>query len=36
VGTGSHRHGIRRRLALPMKKRMNFLRKRIGFRGSAL
>jgi hypothetical protein len=27
---------IRRRLALPVEKRMNFLRKRVGFRGSAL
>jgi hypothetical protein len=27
---------IRRRLALPMEKRMNFLRRRIGVRGSAL
>jgi hypothetical protein len=27
---------IRRRLALPVAKRMNFLRKRVTFRGSAL
>jgi len=27
---------IRRRLALPLEKRMNFLRKRVGVRGSAL
>ena len=27
---------IRRRLALPIEKRMNFLRKRVTFRGSAL
>jgi hypothetical protein len=27
---------IRRRLALPLEKRMNFLRRRIGVRGSAL
>ena len=27
---------IRRRLALPVERRMNFLRKRVTFRGSAL
>lgn len=27
---------IRRRLALPVERRMNFLRKRVRFRGSAL
>ena len=27
---------IRRRLALPVERRMNFLRKRVAFRGSAL
>jgi len=27
---------IRHRLALPLEKRMNFLRKRVGFKGSVL